>query len=247
MGKLALQRIGSYLHQTGKFFSIAALTYFTFVPPALSQVKDKIPRTITVTGRGIEFIATTRSQVDVGVDIQEKTAENAQKRAAVLSSTVVKYLKSNNVEKLQTTGISLSPVYKYTNNIQQITGYRAVNRVSFRVPTNKMGNILDGVVKAGATRINSINFIAKDEAIANAQKKALQAATQDAQSQAQAVLTSLGLTRKDVVNITINSRNNYPVPVSNRSVAAMPTKETSTPVIGGEQQVEASVTLMISY
>ncbi|MDJ0617224.1 MAG: SIMPL domain-containing protein [Calothrix sp. MO_192.B10] len=247
MGKLALQRIGSCFHQAGKFFPVVLLTYFTCVPPALSQGKDKIPRTITVTGRGIEFIATTQSQVDVGVDIQEKTAENAQQKVAVLSSAVVEYLKSNNVEKLQTTGISLSPVYKYTNNIQQITGYRAVNRVSFRVPTNKMGNILDGVVKAGATRINSINFIAKDEAIANAQKKALQAATQDAQSQAQAVLTSLGLTRKDVVNITINSRNTYPIPVTTGNVTVMSTQQPSTPVIPGEQQVEASVTLMISY
>lgn len=247
MSILALQRISSCLTQTWKLVPVGLVTYLTFVSPALSQVKPKIPRTITVNGRGKELIATSISLVNVGVEIQEKTAEDAQKKAAVRSSAVVKYLKNSKVEKLQTTGISLSPVYKYTNNIQQITGYRAINRVSFRVPTNKMGNILDGVVKAGATQINSISFIAKDEAIANAQKKALQAATQDAQNQAQTVLTSLGLTRKEVVNITINSGNTYPPPIFRTNAAAMSTKEASTPVIGGEQQVEASVTLIISY
>ncbi len=247
MSILALQRIGSYLTHTWKFFPVALVTYLTFVPPALSQGKPKDPRTITVIGRGMELIATSYSQVNVGVEIQGKTAGDAQEKAAVRSSAVVKYLKNSNVEKLQTTGINLSPVYKYINNTQQITGYKATNRVSFRVDTDKMGNILDGVVKAGATQINSINFIAKDEAIANARKKALQAATKDAQTQAQTVLTSLQLTGKEVVNITINSGSTSPPPIFRTNVAARSVTEASTPVIGGEQQVEASVTLTIRY
>ncbi|MDJ0674044.1 MAG: SIMPL domain-containing protein [Calothrix sp. MO_167.B42] len=247
MSILALQNIGSCLPHTWKFFPVALVTYLTFVPPALSQVKGKIPRTITVNGRGIEFIATSNSQVNVGVEIQGKTAQDAQQKAAVRSSAVVNYLKNNNVEKLQTTGINLSPIYRSINNTTQINGYRATNRVSFRVATDKMGNILDGVVKAGATQINSINFIATDEAIANARTKALQAATQDAQSQAQTVLTSLNLTGKEVVNITINSGNTSPPPMFRTNVAAGLVEQASTPVIGGEQRVQASVTLTISY
>lgn len=237
--------ISSCVPHAWKLFPVALVTYLTFIPPALSQVKPNSPRTITVNGRGIELVATSNSQVNVGVEIQRKTAQDAQTEAAMRSSAVVKYLKNNNVEKLQTTGINLSPVYKYTNNTQQLTGYKASNRLSFRVATDKMGNILDGVVKAGATQINSINFIATDEAIANARTKALQAATEDAQSQAQTVLTSLNLTSKEVVNITINSGNTSPPPMFRTNMAAQ--SEASTPVIGGEQRVEASVTLTISY
>jgi uncharacterized protein YggE len=238
MSKFACLRVGSY-------FSVALVTSLALISPALSQEKDKNPRTITVTGRGLEMVATSISRVNVGVDIEAKTAEAAQKQVATRSSAVVQYLKNSNVEKLQTTGISLNPVYQYTNNVQKLTGYRATNEVGFRVPTGKMGNILDGVVKAGATQINNISFLATDEAIATAQKKALQTATQDAQSQAQAVMTSLGLTRKEIVNITINSGNTYPQPVLQS--AAIVTKDAATPVIGGEQQVEGSVTLVISY
>jgi len=247
MNMLALHRIGSYLPHTWKFFPVALGTYLTFVPPALSQINFNIPSTITVIGRGREFVATSNSQVNVGVEIQGKTAEDAQKQVAMRSSAVVKYLKNNNVEKLQTTGINLSPVYGTINNLTPIIGYRATNKVSFRIATDKMGNILDGVVKAGATQINSINFIATDEAIANARKKALQAATQDAQSQAQTVLKSLNLTPKEVVNITINNGNSSPPPIFRTNVAANSVAEASIPVIGGEQRVEASVTLIISY
>ncbi|WP_088239901.1 SIMPL domain-containing protein [Calothrix rhizosoleniae] len=246
MSTLALQRIRSCLPHTWQFFSVALVTYLICTPPALSQKQAQIPRTLTVNGRGMETVATSHSQVNVGIEIQAKTAADAQKQVAMRSSAVVKYLKDRKVEKLQTTGISLTPVYKYTNNTQQLIGYKATNRVSFRVDTDKIGNILDGVVKAGATQINNINFMAKEEAIATARKKALQAATQDAQSQAQTVLTSLNLTAKEVVNITINSGSTSPPPIFRANVAASRT-EASTPVIGGEQQVQASVTLTISY
>lgn len=247
MNILALHRIGSCLPHAWKLVPVALVTYLTSVPPALSQINCNIPSTITVNGRGREFVATSNSQVNVGVEIQGKTAEDAQKQVAMRSSAVVKYLKNNNVEKLQTTGINLFPVYRSINNTTQINGYRATNRVSFRIAIDKMGNILDGVVKAGATQINSINFTATDKAIANARTKALQAATQDAQSQAQTVLKSLNLTPKEVVNITINNGNASPPTIFRTNVAAGLVDQASTQVIGGEQRVEASVTLIISY
>lgn len=212
--------------------------------PALAQ--EKLLRTITVTGQGIERIPTTLTDASLGVEVQGKTATAAQQEAAKRSSSVVAYLRSRQVERLQTTGISLSPVYNSDNNVQRITGYTATNTVSFRLNTEQAGTVLDQAVQAGATRIDSVSFVATDSAIATAQQQALQKATQDAQRQADAVLSSLKLTRKDVVSIQVNGAN-APRPILAQSRARATFADTPTPVIGGEQQVEAGVTLQISY
>jgi hypothetical protein len=161
---------------------------------------------------------------------------------------VVALLKNRNVEKLQTTGIRLNPVYSYTDNVQRITGYTANNTVSFRIATDKAGTLLDEAVKVGATQIDGVSFVANDQAIASAQKEALRQATQDAQQQANAVLSTLGFQAQEVVGIQINGASAPPPPMLQRAeVAKLSSADASTPIVGGEQQVEASVTLQISY
>jgi uncharacterized protein len=229
-----------------KILPLALLLCTTFILPALAQEKDKLWRTLTVSGRGMEAIPTSLAQVSLGVEIQGKTAEEVQQEAARKSSAVVAFLKNQNVDKLQTTGIRLNPVYSYNNNVQKITGYAATNTVSFRIPVEKAGTLLDGAVKAGATQINGISFVANDEAIATAQKQALAEATQDARQQADAVFAVLGFKPKEVVSIQVNNASAPPPPMFLRAEASK-LADSSTPVIGGEQQVEASVTLQISY
>jgi uncharacterized protein YggE len=99
----------------------------------------------------------------------------------------------------------------------------------------------------GATRIDGVSFTASDEAIASAQKQALREATQDAQQQADAVLNTLNLTRKDIVSIQLNGATPLsPMPVfTGKDV--LESRLATSPIIGGEQEVQASVTLQISY
>jgi uncharacterized protein YggE len=213
--------------------------------PVLAQ--EKLLRTLTVSGRGVETIPTTLTQVRLGVEVQGKTAQEVQQEVARRSSAVVALLRSRNVEKLETTGISLNPIYSYNNNVQRLTGYSATNTVSFRLNTEQAGTLLDDAVKAGATRIDGVSFVAADAAISQAQQQALREATQDAQQQANTVLSALNFTPKEVVSIQVNSAEppQPPQPLYRREAALA--DSATTPVVGGEQQVEASVTLQISY
>lgn len=213
--------------------------------PAIAQ--EKLLRTLTVTGQGVEMIPTTLARVELGVEIQGKTATEVQQDVARRSTAVVELLRSRNVEKLETTGIQLNPVYSYENNVQRLTGYSASNTVSFRVPNEQAGKLLDDAVQAGATRINSVSFTASDNAISATQKQALQKATQDAQSQADAVLSVLNLTRKEIVNIEVNGATPPPPLPAFTGKDVIESRLASTPIIGGEQRVQASVTLQISY
>ncbi|MFB2837722.1 SIMPL domain-containing protein [Floridanema evergladense] len=214
------------------------------------QIPGQLIRTVTVTGRGMESIPATIAQVSLGVEAQGKTAQEVQREVARRSTAVVELLRSRNVEKLQTTGIRLNPNYSYQNNVQRLIGYTAVNTVSFRIDTQRIGNLLDEAVKAGATRIDGISFVATDSAIAKAQEQALQKATLDAQRQANAVLAALNLKPQEVVYIQVNGAS-PPIAFRVRAAAAPPVGEAinefSTPVVGGEQQVEAFVTLQIRY
>ena len=226
---------------------IISLSFSSFAVTDAAQAQEKILRTITVTGEGVERIPTTLTRVQLGVEIQGKTATEVQQEVARRTSKVVEFLRSRNVQQLQTTGIQLQPNYDYRNNERRLVGYVGTNTVSFRLNTEQVGNLLDEAVNRGATRIDGVSFTATETAISAAQKQALTEATQDAQQQAEAVLKTLNLTPKEILSIQINGAS-PPQPILLRAEQlAMPAANSSTPVIGGEQSIRGSVTLQVSY
>ncbi|CAA9295388.1 Protein of unknown function DUF541 [uncultured Coleofasciculus sp.] len=251
MNPILLSANGNRLGKRLQTISLtASLLTIALINPVMAQ--EKVLRTLSVTGRGVESIQTTRTSVQLGVEVQGKSATGVQEEVASRSSAVVALLRSRNVEKLKTTGIRLNPIYDTENNRQRLTGYSATNTVSFRLPTEQAGTLLDDAVKAGATRIDGVSFTASEEAIASAQKQALRKATQDAQQQADAVLSSLNLTRKDIVGIQVNGATPPPPTFQLRSDPLLSNSgsivlKESLAVEGGEQEVQAGVTLQISY
>ena len=230
-------------------FLTTSLVLLAGISPGYTQMQ-KPTRTLTASGRGIVTIPTTLSQIRLAIESSGKTPTAAQQEAARRSTQVMNYLKSQQVDKLQTTGINLNPTYTYPNNSKpQIVGYTATNSISFRVTTDRAGTILDAAVKSGATRIDGVSFVASDKAIATAQTQALKQATQDAQRQGDTVLASLNLKRREIIGIQINSTSNpNPVPMAENTFRQKVASDVATtPVVGGEQQVEAAVTLDIGY
>lgn len=227
---------------------VAALTLPTTViaQPISPSPYQPPERTLSVTGQGIQTIPTTLSEVNLGVAVQATTAQAAQQQAAQQSTAVVEWLRSQNVDKLQTTGISLSPEYDYANDRRVLRGYRATNTIRFRTPTERAGELMDQAITVGATQINGVSFLAEDEAINTARQQALNLAIQDAQQQADTVLSALGLSRQEVVNISIGSVSTpSPQATSGRLLAVE--ASASTPVLGQEQTINAQVTLSIRY
>lgn len=242
IGKLTSQRLLSVPRAS----FVAFFTIFSLNFPNLALAQEKVLHTLTVTGEGTQRISATLAQVELGVEIQAKTASEVQQALAEQMSAVVDLLRSRQVEQLQTTGITLRPNYDYSNQEQRLIGYIGRNTVSFRIDADAVGSLLDEAVKAGATQIENISFSASESAIAAAQKQALRQATEDAQQQADAVLSSLNLTRKDIVSIQIDRATAPPQPlVFSDKQASL--EAANTPAIAGEQAVKASVTLQVGY
>ncbi|WP_460207382.1 SIMPL domain-containing protein [Scytonema sp. NUACC21] len=210
-----------------------------------------LPRTLVVSGRGIVNTPKTTSRVRLGVEVQDVTSTKVQEEIRSRSSAVVTLLKSNqDVKKLETTGIRLNPTYSYKDNQQNIVGYNGSNIVSFEIAPDKLGTLLDEAIKAGATRIDGVTLVATDDAIASAQKEAISLASKDARNQAEAALGALSLQEREIVSVQINGGRSSPVSETG-NFAAMDlqtaSKAAATPVVAGEQRVEASVTLQIRY
>ncbi|ACB50206.1 DUF541-containing protein [Crocosphaera subtropica ATCC 51142] len=229
---------------------LTLLTYpvvnIPLIAPAMAQ--EQVLRTLTVTGQGTVRIPTTLTDVSLGVELQGKTAAEVQQNVAQRTSSLVSFLQSRQIDRLETTGIRLQPNYQYDNNQRRLVGYVGTNTVSFRVKTEEVGSLLDDAVKAGATRIDRVSFTATETAISDAQKEALKLATSDAQEQAQAVLSTLNFQSQEIISISINGANE-PKPPIIQSPESLRTASMadSTPVIGGEQTIEAMVTLQIRY
>jgi uncharacterized protein len=227
---------------------LAVGLFSSTMTPAAWANEDALLRVITVTGQGSESIPTTLTQVELGVEIQGSNAEEVQRQVAERTARVMEVLRSQNVQKLQTTGVRLNPQYSYDNNRQELIGYIGANTVSFRVPTNNAGTLIDDAIAAGANQVYGLSFVAEDSALNTARQTALREATADAQQQANTVLQALNLTAQEVVTIQINGASAPPVYLGEQRFSMTAADApASTPVVGGEQTVDATVTLQIRY
>jgi uncharacterized protein len=219
--------------------------------PPVEAANRPHSRILSVSGIAQERIPTTLTQVSLGISAQGKTAQEVQQEMARRATAVIALLRSRNAQRLETTGVSLSPNYTTSGNgRQKLVGYTGNNTVSFRLPTEQMGNLLDAAVEAGASNINVASFVASEEAIAAARQRALRRAVLEAQSQAQTVLAALGLPPGQAVSIVIDQARDPvlpPMPISRLQEFSGSVTQTRLEVIGGEQQVQATVTLKISY
>ncbi len=241
----AAQRLTAALLTSATLASGFVFTPF-LTPTVMAQ--ETLLRTLTVTGQGQVSVQTTKAQVSLGVDVEGTDATTVQREVARRSTAMVELLRSRNVEKLETTGVQLNPRYSYENGRSQMIGYTGSNTVSFQVPTEAMGAILDEAVNVGANQIRGISFIADDAALEAARQSALREAVNDAQAQANTVLRTLNLGPQEIVSIQINGANPpVPVPLPRRAEMVSASADFSTPVIGGDQTVQASVTLQIRY
>ncbi|OYQ65712.1 hypothetical protein B9G53_06550 [Pseudanabaena sp. SR411] len=209
-----------------------------------SEVKNE--RVLTVTGRGERSVKTTKARIQLGVNVEGKTAIAVQEEVARQANSIVSRLQQLNVEKLQTTSVQLSPKYVYENNRQRQDGFTGQTSVSFLVSLDQAGAVLDAAVNSGANQVEQISFIASDAELNAAKQLALQDAIKDAQTQSNTVLSALGFTPKTIKTINISdSAIAYPVAQPRASFAK--DAASSIPILGGEQKVEASVTLQITY
>jgi uncharacterized protein YggE len=200
--------------------------------------------TITVTGTGRVTLTPDIADLRVGVNISRPTATAARADAAAAMTKVVDAIKKAGVadKDIQTSMLSLQPVYDYTNNGQgKLTGFQVVNIVAITVrDIGKVGDLVDATVAAGATSVDGVSFRVEDETKAEGQART--AAVADARAKANALAAAAGVTIAGVSSIAeVSNSVPYPVPYA----ASGGSKDAAaTPVQPGTTEVDIMVTVV---
>lgn len=136
----------------------------------------------------------------------------------------------------------MNPQY---NENGTLTGFSAVNIVSFQVSPDFVGNILDASIENGGTRIDGVTLSATEEETKIAEEQALELAIDDAMATARIALERLNKTIKDVVEVTIEEQ--YYLAQQSFGEALMVEYGGPTPYVAGELEISGAVSLRITY
>ena len=219
------------------------LPAFAAAASAQSDANNFAVRRIEVNGSGETRTSPDTADLDVAIDTQAKTAEEAASSNAALATKVIDALKSmlGDKGKITTGGYSLNPEYdQRPSEKPRIIGYAAQNSVTVHTGALELvGALIDSAITAGANRINSLDFTVKDDT--KARTEAIAIATRDARAQADALASALGVKLGKVLKATTVSEAR-PIPVRMGRAMAM-SANVATPVEPGEVKVPATVSL----
>jgi uncharacterized protein len=196
--------------------------------------------TIVLNGRGSVDRAPDKAVVSVGVQVEAKTAAEAMQQQARQMDGVMRAVRAAGVAErdMQTSSLSLNPVYDYRETGATLRGYSASNQLSVTVrDLARLGAALDSIVKAGGNTINGVSFGIEEDR--EARDEARIAAVQDAARKADLYANAVGYRVKRIVMILENEFDMpQPMPVARMQMEAA---DASTPVAAGQLAIESSV------
>ena len=135
-----------------------------FASAASAQSGENIfaKRTIEVDGSGETRTSPDTADLDLAIDTQARTAEEAASSNAALATKVIDALKAKlgDQGKVTTGGYSLDPQYdNRPSERPRIIGYNAQNTVTVHTGAlDLVGALIDSAIAAGANRVNSLKL-----------------------------------------------------------------------------------------
>ncbi len=238
--------------------SIGGLTEASFrADSSLQQLLSSagtasLPQGIWVSGRGAVTAEPDIAILTVGVEARADTVAEARSQAAVAMAAVIDSLKSSGVadKDIQTVSFSVNPQYTYREVVdsrgryseQVLVGYQVSNQASAKIrDLDAVGPAIDGAAEAGGdlVRIRGISFTIDDSGPLHI--LAREAAVNQAMATAAQFADLTGVTMGKLLYITETSA--APVAQVARAEMAMaaPALDASTPISGGELQVQITV------
>ena len=218
--------------------------------PAMAQPAPSTGRGITVVGIGKASGTPDVAQVNVGVEteaasVQQAVADNKAKMTQLLDA-----LKALGIagKDIQTSNYGVfterQPVpAPETKSSEGAPTYHVNNQVSVTVrDVNKLGDVLDKAVAAGANNIYGVSFSVADTSKLEADARAR--AIADAKARADSLAKLTGVTLGEVVSVSevIGGQG----PVFDRVATAMGSGGGGAPIQPGELEVNMSVQVMFA-
>jgi hypothetical protein len=208
---------------------------------------EKVTRTLTVNGTGKVYLTPDIAYITIGVHTEDENATKAVADNNTQTQKVIDVLKSEGIAEkdIQTTNFSIYPQKEYDSEGKP-TGkivYIVDNSVYVTVrDLDKVGDVLDATVQAGANNISGIQFDVADKSAALSQAR--KSAVEDAEAKAQELASAAGVSLGAVQTIS-ESTSSAPIPMYDmRAAAPMAAEAASVPVQAGQMLLTIDVNIV---
>lgn len=183
-----------------------------FCSAALAQTPGPRPSTVTASATARVYRTPDYLDVVLGVVTLKTSAGEAHKEASTRMEAIVAALKGLNLAgaELQTGTVDLSPQYtEYRQGAErQIVSYEATNMLRVRTTDLKaVAKLIDTAMKAGANRVDSVEFGLKEYLAAR--EEALGMAAKAAKRKASVLVAALDAKLGRIVSLSESSPTYY--------------------------------------
>lgn len=214
--------------------------------PQRAQKEAELTREITVQGDGEVVAKPNIAKITLSVETAVlPTSQAATDALGEQAKRVLSAIQQAGVAEkdMQTTNLSINPVYDYSNNRQTVRGYQGTESiyVTVRKP-DEAGALASAATAAGATQVGGISLeIDKPDALkVEAQTKAIAQAKEKAETLAKALGVSLGKVK--TFSVTDGSQP-FPLYAAQEKAVGGSGDAIAPPVAVGENTVKATVTV----
>lgn len=190
-----------------KFTSVlvAALLVFSVAGTNLAAAAE--PNTIAVSGMAEQEVAPDMAYIDVGINVRADDAETARTQEAQIASQIRRALLGLAItdNDLQNTSYYLYQEYKVDRNgVRTADKYVLDSSIKVTVKDlDKLSQVIDNVVEAGATNISNITYALSTQNII--QRQLLATAVENARDKADVVANAGSRTLGNMLSADINS------------------------------------------
>ena len=231
-------RVGSAL----VLLSLSAVAPLRAQAPAPPASQEPV---VVVSGEGLVQATPDRGWIMVSAESRAPSPREAQRRTAELMRPVLDSMRTAKIpdEAVRTTGYDLQQEFDFTNGKRVPRGYVARNSIEVRVDdVSRVGELLEAVVKQGATSVNGLRFDVKDQG--KLEREAVRRAVTAARQKAEAAAAGAGRTLDRLIRIEESGAARPPVPMPFvRSAALAAEAGGAPPVAVGQIEVRAEVTV----
>jgi uncharacterized protein len=223
----------------------------TITAPALLAAQQQPPLNpsvpvIVTTGEATIHRVPDQAFVTVSVETRARTPREAQKQNADAMTAVQQKLVEAGLQKdaIRTTGYSIQQEFDFTNGRRVPRDYFAHNGLEVRLDgVERVGEILDLVVQAGATSVQGVRFDVRDRTML--ERDVLMHAVEDARARADSLAAGAGRTVDRVIRID-DTRQPRVIPQPVMTMRAQAADAAQTPVEPGLIEIHAQVTLTVT-
>lgn len=218
-------------------------------PSTINQAAPVPQRTLSVAGTGTAYLVPDIAYLYLGVHTEKLTAAEAVAENNTQTQGVISALTDFGIDAkdIRTTNFSIWPMDKYDPATGAPTGqktYAVDNTVYVTLrDLDKLGDLLDTIVQAGANTVNSIQFDVadKDAALKTARAEAVKDATAKAQELAEAAGVQLG----ELQSVSFLDNQPYPIFDGKGGGGGAASEAAAVPIQPG--QLTFNVTVNLSY